>query len=68
MKSVEEEFILKEIEKLDKRRIEYLEADRNALAETYELKLNIWNNIYNLVEDGYKYRAKKSIELRRKIK
>lgn len=62
MKSVEEEFILKEIEKLEKRRIEYLEADRNALAETYELKLNIWNNIYNLVEDGYEYRAKNQLD------
>ena len=36
-----------------------LEVDRNDLAHTYELKLDIWNNIYNLVEDGYKYRTEK---------
>lgn len=62
MKSIEEEFILKEIQKLEKKRIEYLEVDKNNLAHTYELKLDIWNNIYNLVEDGYKYRIEKQIE------
>ena len=63
MKTIEEMFILEKIDSLEKKRIEYLEVDNNKIAKQYENKIEIWNNIYNLIEDGYKYRELKIKEI-----
>lgn len=55
-KSIEETFILNKIEKLEKREQEYREVDRNDRAEKISEERQLYINIYNLIEDGYKYR------------
>lgn len=55
-KSIEESFILDKIEKLEKKELEYKEADRNDRAEKISEEKQLYINIYNLIEDGYKYR------------
>jgi hypothetical protein len=62
MKTIEEEFLLYQIEKCDKKRMEYLEVDNNYMADVWGAKLDTYNNIYSLVEDGYKYREIKQKE------
>ena len=60
---MEENIILdtidKEIRKYNKRKIEYLEVDRSELAKKYENMEWIYENIYSLVIDGFKYRKLK---------
>lgn len=58
-KTIEESYILNKIEKAEKKKIEYLEADRNSQAVKWELEEEILNKIYRLMEDGYKYRKEK---------
>lgn len=58
MKTIEEQIILNEIDKMDKKITEYLEADKDA--EKYENQRNFWRSVYMLVEDGYKYRELKA--------
>lgn len=55
-KSIEESFILDKIEKLEKKELEYREVDRNDRAEKISEEKQLYINIYNLIEDGYKYR------------
>lgn len=55
-KSIEGTFILNKIEKLEKREQEYREVDRNDRAEKISEERQLYINIYNLIEDGYKYR------------
>lgn len=55
-KSIEESFILDKIEKLEKKELEYKEVDRNDRAERISEEKQLYINIYNLIEDGYKYR------------
>lgn len=55
-KSIEETIILNKIEKLEKREQEYREIDRNDRAEKISEEKQLYINIYNLIEDGYKYR------------
>lgn len=55
-KSIEESFILDKIEKLEKKELEYKEADRNDRTEKISEEKQLYINIYNLIEDGYKYR------------
>lgn len=55
-KSIEESFILDKIEKLEKKELEYKEVDRNDRAEKISEEKQLYINIYNLIEDGYKYR------------
>lgn len=55
-KSIEETIILNKIEKLEKREQEYREIDRNDRAEKISEERQLYINIYNLIEDGYKYR------------
>ena len=57
MKTIEEQIILNEIDKMDKKITEYLEADLEV--EKYENKRDFWRSVYMLVEDGYKYRELK---------
>lgn len=57
-KSIEEFFILDKIEKLEKKELEYKEVDR---AERISEEKQLYINIYNLIEDGYKYRRIKSV-------
>ena len=57
MKTIEEEFILNQIEKCEKKKMEYLEVDYNYMADVWGGKLDLYNNIYSLIEDGYEYRA-----------
>ena len=55
-KSIEQTFILNKIEKLEKKEQEYREVDRNDRAEKISEERQLYINIYNLIEDGYKYR------------
>lgn len=55
-KSIEESFILDKIEKLEKKELEYKEVDRDDRAERISEEKQLYINIYNLIEDGYKYR------------
>ena len=59
MKEVEEQFLINYINETNKKKIEYLEADRNDLAEKWENLELIYTSIYGLVLDGYKYRKLK---------
>lgn len=59
MKTVEEQYLLNKIEEASKKKIEYLEADRNKEANKWEDKELLLVNIYSLIEDGYKYRKTK---------
>ena len=58
-KTIEESYILNKIEKASKKKMEYLEADRNNQADKWELEEEILNKIYRLMENGYKYRKEK---------
>ena len=55
-KSIEESFILDKIEKFEKKELEYKEVDRDDRAERISEEKQLYINIYNLIEDGYKYR------------
>ena len=59
MKEVEEQFLINHINEANKKKIEYLEADRNDLAEKWENLELLFASIYGLVIDGYKYRKLK---------
>jgi len=59
MKEVEEQFLINHINEANKKKIEYLEADRNDLAEEWENLELLFASIYGLVLDGYKYRKLK---------
>lgn len=59
MKEVEEQFLINHINEANKKKIEYLEADRNDLAEKWENLELLFASIYGLVLDGYKYRKLK---------
>lgn len=56
MKEVPEQWLELEIRKARRKHQEYLEADRNEIAKRYEARIWLLENIYSLVEDGYKYR------------
>lgn len=56
MKTIEEQYLLNKIEEATKKKIEYLEADRNKEANKWEDKELLLVSIYSLIEDGYKYR------------
>lgn len=59
MRTVEEQLLLNEIEKLEKKETELLEVDENNKAEKAREKRRIWESIYFLIEDGYEYREHK---------
>jgi hypothetical protein len=59
MKTVEEQFLINKINEANKKKIEYLEADRNKEAEKWENIELLYVSIYGLIEDGYKYREEK---------
>lgn len=59
MKTIEEQYILNLIEKYEKKLNEYNEVSNDKQVKKYENLLYILNNLYNLVEDGYKYRSDK---------
>lgn len=59
MKEVEEQFLINHINEANKKKIEYLEADRNDLAEKWGNLELLFASIYGLVLDGYKYRKLK---------
>lgn len=61
MKEVEEQFLINKINEANKKKMEYLEADRNKEAEKWENIELLYASIYSLVQDGYKYR-KEEIE------
>ena len=56
MKTMEEQYLLTKIEEATKKKIEYLEADKNKEANKWEDKEFLLVSIYSLIEDGYKYR------------
>lgn len=56
MKEVEEQFLINAINNANKKKIEYLEADKNKQAEKWENIELLYVSIYSLVQDGYKYR------------
>lgn len=56
MKTIEEQYLLTKIEEATKKKIEYLEADKNKEANKWEDKEFLLVSIYSLIEDGYKYR------------
>ena len=60
MKTIEEQYLLNLIEEANKKKIEYLEVDRNKEASKWEDKELLLVSIYSLVEDGYKYRNQES--------
>ena len=59
MKTIEEQYLLNKIEEANKKKIEYLEVDRNKEASKWEDKELLLVSIYSLVQDGYKYRKQK---------
>lgn len=59
MKTVEEQFIINKVEEASKKKMEYLEADRNKEAEKWENIELLYVSIYGLMIDGYKYRKEK---------
>jgi len=59
MKTIEENVISRAIENANKKKMEYLEADRNKEAEKWEDIERLYISIYGLIEDGYKYREEK---------
>jgi len=59
MKTIEEQFLINTINHANKKKIEYLEVDKNKQAEKWENIELLYASIYSLVEDGYKYRDKK---------
>lgn len=56
MKTIEEQFLINAINNANKKKIEYLEVDKNKQAEKWENIELLYVSIYSLVEDGYKYR------------
>lgn len=56
MKTVEEEFLLKKIEHYEEQELANLEADLNHLAKRSQQHKELFESIYFLVQDGYKYR------------
>ena len=56
MKTIEEQYLLTKIEEANKKKIEYLEANKNKEANKWEDKEFLLVSIYSLIEDGYKYR------------
>jgi len=63
MKEVEEQFLINKINEANKKKMEYLEADRNKEAEKWENIELLYVSIYSLVQDGYKYRKEKKWKL-----
>ena len=59
MKTIEEQFLLNKIEEARKKKIEYLEVDRNKDANKWEDIELLFVSIYSLIEDGYKFRKRK---------
>lgn len=59
MKEVEEQFLINAINNANKKKIEYLEVDKNKQAEKWENIELLYASIYSLVQDGYKYRKMK---------
>lgn len=59
MKEVEEQFLINAINNANKKKIEYLEVDKNKQAEKWENIELLYVSIYSLVQDGYKYRKLK---------
>ena len=62
MKTIEEQYLLNLIEEANKKKIEYLEVDRNKEASKWENKELLLVSIYSLVEDGYKCRNQKKVK------
>lgn len=58
MKTIEEQYLLNKIEEASKKKVEYLEVDRNKEASKWENKEILLVSIYSLIEDGYKWRTK----------
>ena len=57
--------IEEEIKKLEKKRNDYLEVDKNKLANHYQEKLEVYRKILDLMIDGKKY---KEIKLKKEMK
>lgn len=56
MKTIEEQWIENQRIKYYKKKMAYLEADKNKQAQRAENIEWILNNIQTLIDDGYKYR------------
>ena len=54
-----------EIKRLEKQRNDYLEVDKNKLANHYQEKLEVYRKILDLMIDGKKY---KEIKLKKEMK
>ena len=54
-----------EIKRLEKKRNDYLEVDKNILANHYQEKLDVYRKILDLMIDGQKY---KEIKLKKEMK
>ena len=54
-----------EIKRLEKKRNDYLEVDKNILASHYQEKLEVYRKILDLMIDGKKY---KEIKLKKEMK
>ena len=54
-----------EIKRLEKKRNDYLEVDKNILANHYQEKLEVYRKILDLMIDGQMY---KEIKLKKKMK
>ena len=57
--------IEEEIKKLEKKRNDYLEVDKNKLANHYQEKLEVYRKILDLMIDGQMY---KEIKLKKEMK
>lgn len=59
-----------EIKRLEKKRNDYLEVDKNKLANHYQEKLEIYRKILDLMIDGKKYKEleKRAEKIRKLIK
>ena len=57
--------IEEEIKKLEKKRNDYLEVDKNKIANHYQAKLEVYRKILDLMIDGQKY---KEIKLKKEMK
>ena len=64
--------IEEEIKKLEKKRTEYLEVDKDKLANHYQEKLNVYRKILDLMIDGKMYKEikikKRDEKLRKDLK
>ena len=54
-----------EIKRLEKKRNDYLEVDKNKIANHYQEKLEVYRKILDLMIDGQKY---KEIKLKKEMK